>query len=121
MLVFSHRHLSQPVWQAGQHEFEDVIASINRADVISPAGRRATVAAAWATRPADQARQVVGAPRAAPVFGEPLMDEVEVDGEYDLFFHFAHTHWQLAYLNQLKGWRSRARRAVCFIVEAYSP
>jgi hypothetical protein len=121
VLLFSKRRIAQPLWQAGQYEFEDVIAGVEQVDLVAPAGRIPSTWAGWRNRLANKARRTLGARRLAPFPGEAVSEEVEVRGNYELFFSVIHAPWQVVYLRQLKDWRSRCRVAVCLLMEAWTP
>jgi hypothetical protein len=50
----------------------------------------------------------------------PGMKPVTVERDYDLFVFVCMNAWDLLYLNAIRGWQSRCRVKVCFMVEFYS-
>ena len=120
-LVFSQRRLARPVWRAWQFEFEDVVAAIEDADLLAPAGRSRHLAVHWTHRAVNQARRAAGRPRRGQVFAEPMLPRQTLDRDYDLFFCVIDFPWQLAYLEALPDWRARCRTAVCYLAEVWTP
>lgn len=115
VLLYSQRNLELSPWLVSQYEFEDVIAGIDRVRMLAPGqpdsrplGRRLVRMVHNRTRLARGGWRV------------PLVEPVQVEGEYDLFFAIFHFGHQLPHLEQLRGWRERCRTAVCFIVEMWT-
>jgi hypothetical protein len=72
ILLFSHRRIAQPVWQAAQYELEDLIAGIDQVEILAPLGQVPPAWAGWRNRLANKARRTVGRRRRAPFPGEPV-------------------------------------------------
>jgi hypothetical protein len=49
------------------------------------------------------------------------MRPTAVSTDHDLFFAVFHFPHQISHLQRLKGWRERCRRAVCVVMELWSP
>ena len=114
VLIFSQRNVERPVWHGGMYEFEDVIASIEDAQMLAPHRRPGSRAVRLARNLRDTAREKLGLTRLAE--SEPI----RVDGMFDLFFAVFHFTWQVAYLRNI-DWRRRCRKGVCFIIEQWWP
>jgi Glycosyl transferases group 1 len=115
VLIFSQRNVERPVWHGGMYEFEDVIMSIDAAHMLAPPRRAGTRAIRLGRQLHDRARTRLGLPRL------PDSDSIQVEGTFDLFFAVFHFPWQVSYLRQVKDWRRKSRKAVCFIIEQWLP
>ena len=121
VLVFSQRRIESPVWQALQYEFEDLLATWDDVQILSPLAQRAPLSSSLSRRAVNGTKHRLGWERRSPPWVFPSTRPVEVHTEHDLFFavfHFAH---QISHLHRLKGWRERSRRAACLIIELWSP
>jgi hypothetical protein len=111
ILLFSRRNVSRTVWNGGLNEFEDVIAEVDAVRMLSPRPG----APSFGYRLVDGARQRLGLP------WKPHTEIMGVEGDYDLFFAVLTSARQLPYLQHLKGWRQRCRKAACFLAEQWLP
>lgn len=114
VLMFSVRNALVHKYEVAQLEFEDVIRQVDGADLLAPSFLPTGSREALAIRAQDAARRALGLRKTWPV--APMT----VDRDYDLFFAVFHFPTHLAYLDRIKGWRQRCRKAVCFIVEMWS-
>jgi hypothetical protein len=115
VLLFSQRNVERPVWHGGMYEFEDILASIDDVRMLAPKRRTGSRALRLGRQLHSTARERFGLTRL--LNSEPI----RVDGHYDLFFAVFHFAWQVSYLHQLKEWRERSTKAVCFIIEQWLP
>ena len=115
VLLFSQRNVASPVWHGYMYEFEDVIKSLDNVQVLAPSRKAGSGAVRLGQRLQANIRGTLGF--------RPLPDAepIKVDGEFDLFFAVFHFAWQAHYLRQIRGWRQRCRKAVCFIIEQWLP
>ena len=111
VVVFSQRGASRKVWEAAQHEFEDVIAAVDDARIIAPAGGDRSDLARLRRQGSNRLRRRAGRPRLA------AMTPTELDGEADLFFAVFASGHDLAYLPRMRGWQERCRTKVAFVIE----
>ena len=113
VLLFSQRNIASPVWHGYMYEFEDVIKSVDNVQVLAPS--RKAGSHALGRRLHANIRETLGM--------RPLPDSetIKVDGTFDLFFAVFHFAWQAHYLRQIRQWRQRCRKAVCFIIEQWLP
>ena len=114
VLIFSQRNVERPVWHGGMYEFEDVITSVEDAQMLAPHRRPGTRAVRLARNLRDSARQRLGLTRL------PESEPIHIDGTFDLFFAVFHFTWQVAYLRNV-DWRRRCRKGICFVVEQWWP
>lgn len=115
VLMFSQRNIEQLIWRGSIHEFEDIIMSIDAVHLLAPRRDSRSRGMMHARRIEYRMRYRMG------MMQRKDMVPINVEGEYDLFFavfHFAH---ELGYLNNIKNWRQRSRKAVCFILEQWQP
>jgi len=113
VLLFSQRNVERPVWHGGMYEFEDILASIDDVRMLAPRRQSGSRALRLGRQLHSTARERFGLTRL--LNSEPI----RVDGHYDLFFAVFHFAWQASYLHQLKEWRERSKKAVCFIIEQW--
>lgn len=113
ILMLSERNAESRKWHAFQYEFEDVIGAIDSVEMLAPPARRNT----QLTRLADRVIRRSGHPERVT---EPAIQPVTVDGQYDLFFAVFSFETDIPHLLQLKQWRERCDKAVCFIVELFT-
>lgn len=111
VVVFSQRGASRKVWEAAQHELEDVIAEVDDVRIIAPPGGDPSDLARLRRQGANRLRVRAGRPRLA------AMRPTELDGEADLFFAVFASGHDLAYLPRLTGWQERCRTKVAFVIE----
>jgi hypothetical protein len=121
VLLFSQRFLDRPVWQGAMYEFEDIIAEVDAVQMLAPRRHHASVGTRLRRRLAAEARRRLGLPPAEEPIELREADSalIRIDSDYDLFCAIFHFVWQAAYLSQLRNWRRRCRKAVCFILEQW--
>ena len=115
VLVYSQRNFTVQKWNIPQLEFEDVIATMDAVDIVSPLARSTSRIGLNARRARNVLREALGHYRI------PSYDSVAVDRDYEMFFGVFHFIHELPQLLRLKGWRERCKTAVCFIVELWNP
>ena len=120
VLVFSQRGLHRASFHAPQYEFEDVLTEIDDVVLLSPPACVEGPVAQAARHVVNGAKKRAGVARRTPSWNWPVMATSPVEGEHDLFFAIFNDAYQISYLNNLPGWRQRCRRAVCFLLEAWS-
>ena len=122
VLLLSSRTVDHSLWRGPQYEFEDVIAEVDSVRLLSPPAKpvselrqlgQQAVHLAWKSALALTGR--------SPNDRPPLMASGELDDDYDLLFAVFHFPQDLAHLDSIRGWRTRCRKAVCFIVELWTP
>jgi hypothetical protein len=113
ILMLSERNAESRKWHAFQYEFEDVICAVDSVDLLAPPARRDTPA----TRLADRVVRRAGHPERVT---KPAIQPVTVTAEYDLFFAVFSFETDIPHLLQLKHWRERCDKAICFIVELFT-
>ncbi len=121
MLILSQRRIHTPIWQAWMYELEDLLAHLDDAVLLSPPGVERTLKSLSGRRLSNGVMRQVGWRRRFPPSVYSDMAPSRVETSHDLFFVVIHHPYQLAYLRRLRGWRDRCRRAVCFLVEVWSP
>jgi hypothetical protein len=121
VLIFSQRRLSSEVWHAAQFEFEDLLTEIDDAVVLAPEREDHQYLRGLSNRVANAALSRLHRPRRVPLWPSASMRVTPVGTEHDLFFGIFHNATELAYLHRLVGWRERSRRAVCLLVELWTP
>ncbi len=99
------------------YEFEDVVAAVTAADRVEPADYGAIE---FARRMYKLGRLVTGSPRVGRLM-TPRLRTQELTREYDLFFPVFNHPFELFALAAVPDWRSRCRRAACYISEIWFP
>ena len=113
ILVFSTRHAESRKWQAPRYEFEDVAAQVDAVDLLAPPARQPTPVTRISNRVARLTRHVE---RAVDLTVRPTT----VDRDYELFFATLSFPSDATHLLQLKRWRERCGKAICFIGELFT-
>ena len=121
VLVLSQRNLHRPLFHALNYQFEDLLLSLDDVQVLAPLGHRHPDASSLGRRLLNGGLRRTGRPRHSPPGNRPSMQAMPVRSEHDLFFMFVNDAYQLSYLNRLDGWRDRCRRAVCLLMEVWTP
>lgn len=119
-MVFSQRRLHRAPFHAPQYEFEDLLTEIDDVVLLAPPRSEEGPVAQAGRHVMNGAKKRARIPRRSPPWNRPMMATTPVEGEHDLFFAVFNDAYQISYLNDLPGWRQRCRRAVCFLLEAWS-
>ncbi|WP_455378532.1 glycosyltransferase family protein, partial [Petrachloros mirabilis] len=90
------------------YEMEDVIRQCDSVEMLAP---RPTKFYPYGHRIAGRLSHD------SPIAMNPGVEEVRVEGEYDLFFVACEFASDLLHLLALKGWRERCRKCICYIDE----
>jgi Glycosyl transferases group 1 len=114
VLVYSQRRSNRLIWQTTTYELEDLILSIDRARLLSPAPSEHALSNA-----VDHLHgYLTGRPWVGSV---PYVQPTTVERDYELFFSVFQFPYQLPLLRHLHHWRKRCRKAVCLILELWRP
>lgn len=109
------RGVAQFVAYCAQYEFEDLIVELTQAQRVSPLQARSLER----SRHAYRAMRTVGVPRELAWRLAPKAHAQSVDGTYDLFIALLNNAWEAHALSTVRNWRTRCRRAVCFVAELW--
>jgi hypothetical protein len=110
ILVFSQRNLStiQP-FRCAHFEFEDVISTIDRAEVLAPSiqtsNRRYMLAKQLGYH--------------SPLKLHLSIETIRLQSDYDLFFAVLGNPTDLLRVNAIQNWRDHCKKAVCLIDEIW--
>jgi hypothetical protein len=121
VLVFSQRNLHRPLWHSAQYEFEDLLLALDDVDLLAPGPVAVPRISRLSRQVINGSLRRVHARRMSPPWPIPSMRRSRVEAEHDLFIGLFHHSFQLSYLHRLDKWRERCRRAVCVLIEAWSP
>ena len=108
------RNLSALVGYCALYEFEDVVAELTKASIVSPGdGDRLEL---W--RRAFRATRLLTSSRrlAASV---AVLGSRQVSGSFDVFLASFNHPYELFALSSLRGWRERCGVALCYLAEAW--
>ena len=115
VLLISIRRLNGHAAWCSNYEFEDVIRAVDDVDLLElrPTSRfalrqRVARSLAWRGR--------------YPAFNRlnPGVAPVRLERDYDLLVFVCMNVWDLLYLNAVRGWRTRAKVKLCYMVELYT-
>jgi hypothetical protein len=115
MLLLSMRGLSDLVAFALQYELEDVFVEVTGADRVDAGGRGALERSRQAYK---LVRRLTGARGLARALA-PHPSVVRLERDYELFFPVFNHAYELHALATVPDWRSRCRKAACFVGEVY--
>ncbi len=118
VLVLSQRSLHRPLFHALHYEFEDLLIEWDDTSLVAPLP---DARPPLARHVGNGVRRRAGLARNSPPGNRPAARPTTVDTRHDLFFAVFHDAYQLSYLNRLKGWRESSRRAVCLLMEVWTP
>lgn len=121
VLVLSQRNLHRPLFHALQYQFEDLLTSLDDVQLVAPLAHPHPDVSSLGRRVLNGTLRRARWPRHSPPGNRPSMQPMRVTTEHDLFFAVIHDAYQLSYLNRLDGWRERSRRAVCLLMEVWTP
>jgi hypothetical protein len=110
-VIFSQRNLKKILpFRCAHFEFEDVIGQVDNAVVIAPpidpSTRRQAITKALAYH--------------TPFKLNPGVEAVTLPAEFELFFAVCGSPTDLLRIHALGDWRSRCRKAICLIDEAWA-
>lgn len=115
VLVFSLRNLIRHPSRCSNYELEDVIARLDRVDVVAPTAR------CGAAIPLQ--RVLWGRfGRRLPLLGElrRALGRAPIERDYDLMFVSCQNPWDLMHLGPLAPWRERCRKVVVYVDEIWA-
>ena len=121
ILILSQRQFQRKAFHGPQYEFEDVIAQIDDVQLLAPRAAVESPAGEAARHLINGTKRHLGVKRRSPPWIRPAMVRTPVQSKHDLFFAVFNDAYQLSYLHQMPGWRESCTRAVCFLLEAWSP
>ena len=114
VLLFSQRNLNRLMYQCFMYEFEDVVHSVDRVDLLAPPSQNTSELQHLTHRAKNIVRKSVGR---LPI-GD--IEPIAIERDYDLLFAVLQFPWQAIYLNRLKDWRRRCRKSACFLAESWT-
>lgn len=116
VLLLSQRQVSNLVAYCVAYELEDTIAAVTGAERIDVADMPGLE---FSRRMYRLARLATGSMRAARRLAPAPRRHVVLDRDYDLFFPVFSHIYELYALATVPNWRTRSRKACCFITEAW--
>jgi hypothetical protein len=116
-LVMGTFNMDARAWSGVTWEFADVIARIERADILAPPDRFYNKDNPTA-RPPLRDRLDARLRRTLRQY-VPRMPVVKVDGDYDLTIFVCQFAYEINEIARFKDWRERSRKAAIFILEAW--
>jgi len=116
VLTWSLRNVQNYVFNSCLFEFEDIIETVDSADILSPPQYN------WLGRSIK--RSVVNAARSVKSLSlssvNPYVGTIDLHYEYEIYFVILDFPWSVSSLNLLKNWRRKCRIAVCYVVEIWN-
>jgi hypothetical protein len=121
VLVLSQRNVQRPLWHTAQYELEDLLTHLDDAVLLAPRAAGPPWVSELARHGFNGAAHRLRLPRRSPPWTKPSMEPCRLTSEHDLFVSVFHTAPELSYMHRVKDWRQRCRKAVCILVELWSP
>jgi hypothetical protein len=112
VLIVSQRDRAPEISRCTLVEFEDLITSMDRADVVAPTR---SLSSPLRVNLARAVHKVVG--RGGPLLGAAHR---AVDRDYELLFVVCEDVGDLLWLGSLRAWLPLARKAVCYVEELWA-
>jgi Glycosyl transferases group 1 len=109
------RLFNRRAYQCSLHEAEDVLVEVDDVDLI-----RLEPKAGFRRREKLQRRLTFRDFSGRLVFMNPGLRSVTLTRDYDLFVAVCQNHWDLLYINAVKGWKDRCRTSVCWLDEIWA-
>jgi hypothetical protein len=109
------RLFNRRAYQCSLHEAEDVLAEVDDVDLI-----RLEPLPGFRRRESLQRRFTFRDFSGRLVFMNPGLRSVTLTRDYDLFVAVCQNHWDLLYINAVKGWKDRCRASVCWLDEIWA-
>ena len=114
ILVLSHRQINSHVSRAFHYELEDVIAQIDRVDLVSYQN-----SFQFARRINNLANSLTKLPALANLI-TPNPNPLNLEQDYEILFIICAGIRELFALNSLQGnWRQRCNKAICYVTELW--
>jgi hypothetical protein len=114
VLMLSLRNIVTHVSRSTVYEFEDSICNFNSVDLITPSLYHPLFDVT--RRLSKNIGNMVGNGKLI----NPLLKEVTVEREYDIFFFFCQYPYDILCLNSIKGWREKCKKAVVWLDEIWA-
>ena len=110
--VLSQRNIHSLVSRCSIYEFEDIIYEIDDADILSPAPQ--LLSNGIISRNIRRlAEKVTGVPKG------PIVEEIQVQQDYDVFIACCLFITDLRVLKNVKNWKQRSGKTICWLVELW--
>jgi hypothetical protein len=107
ILIFSHRNVSRALFHCPHHEFEDVIRTIDSAELLAPSANPSTFRYGFAKRVAYH----------LPLTLNPGIQRLDGRAHYDLFLAICGIPSDLLLVDAAVNWRKMCTTSVCLIDE----
>ncbi len=114
ILLISPRLCQPSVCRCAQNEFEDVIAAVDSAELVSPP-LRPVAQGGLSRRVLNKLHRMTR----ISISRDRKIEPVKVEGRYDMCFVVVQHPRDVTLLNSVQGWRERSAKAVVFIEEIW--
>jgi hypothetical protein len=111
----SSRNLTKKAFQSGVYEAQDVLQEMDDVDMVC-----LTPGPGFRFRSAWQRRLLFRDSAKFLISFNPGLEEVRLTRDYDLFVAVCQNHWDLAYLNAIRGWKDHTKVSVLWIDEMWA-
>jgi spore maturation protein CgeB len=115
ILVVSMRGFHSEAYRSAEYEFEDVISTFDRADLLSP-----VYISDFKSQLRKKASNYLGNSLGKSKLLHSGCKELAIDKEYDLLFFICQHFWDMTCINAIKGWRDKCKKAVLWIDELWA-
>ncbi len=112
-LVWSQRNIQNFVYNSCLYEFEDIIGTVDQAEVISPQQ--------YDLLGKGIKKLVKSQTKQFPILTKinPYRQSMSLEKEYDVFFTIIDFPWNLSSINLLDNWRKKSKFTVCYLIELW--
>ncbi len=115
VLILSMRNFESRVGRSFLFELEYCVCDFEQVDVLAPSFSR-TKLNKLTRKISRSAFEATG----KTLFINPTFNQFLLDQEYDLFLFICQYPKELCYLNSIKDWRKKCRKAVCWLDEVWA-
>jgi hypothetical protein len=112
--MLSLRHLISHVSRCTGYEFEDAISNFDSVDLLTPRFNR------YLFEFTRRLSKNMGNAADNGKLLNPLLNQTIVEKEYDIFFFFCQSPYDILCLNSVKGWRDKCKKAVIWLDEIWA-
>jgi hypothetical protein len=114
VLLLSQRRWNRQFYMPLTYEFEDVIDSVDRVDILTPDFQWNSRLSKFFYKGTNYVRSHLSLRHA------PAISSLEIERDYDLFFCFLNFAYEVPEFKQLKNLRRRCKRAACIFTELWT-
>lgn len=115
ILLLSLRNLDQHVSGCLINEFEDMVCALDAVKILAPI-ISTNLVSKLTNKSAKYIEKLTGKRR---IINQPKFEKIVINKEYDLFLFVCQHPFQIPYINLLKNWRKKCRKAALWLDEIW--